>query len=250
MDRFLRFHEGVSRQGPGTPDDVSWAVKAAGTKAGARVLDAGAGVGEDIRALREAIPEARVVALEAHEGFVEAISGRYGPEVTAIHGSMGPQPGFDGSAPVDLAENGPFDLIWSAGAIYFVGVGTALEHWKGALAEGGAAAFTAPVFFTDTPSEEAVAFWQGDKVDTVGALRDAVAGAGYRILAERREPDAGWEAYFAAQAVRIATLREDILQGREDAAMAEILDQAEHEAEAWRKLKDEVGYHAVVAAPA
>lgn len=249
MDTFLRFHEGVSRQGPGTAEDVTWAVKAAGTETGAKVLDAGAGVGDDIRALREAIPEARVVAIEVHEPFVEAISGRYGPEVTALHGSMGPEPGFDGSAPVDLKAQGPFDLIWCAGAIYFLGVEAALRHWKDALAEGGAVAFTAPVMFTDTPSEEAVAFWQGDAVDTIPEVQAAVKRAGYRILAERREPEAGWQTYFALQADRIATLREDIRQGRESAEMAEVLEQAEAEARAWRKLRAEVGYYAVVATP-
>jgi cyclopropane fatty-acyl-phospholipid synthase-like methyltransferase len=249
MATFLRFHEGAKRQGPGTAEDVAWAVKAAGTKKGAKVLDAGAGVGDDIRALRDAIPEATIVALEVHEPFVEAISGRFGPEVTAIHGSMGPEPGFDGSAPVDLEKEGPFDLIWCAGAIYFLGVEAALKHWRGALAAGGAVAFTAPVMFTDTPSEEAVAFWQGDRVDTVPQVQEAVKKAGYRIVAERPEPEAGWEAYFAVQKDRIATLREDIKQGRESAEMAEVLDQAEHEAKQWRKLRDEVGYYAVVAKP-
>jgi len=52
MAAFLRFHEGAARQGPGTAEDVGWAVAAAGTGKGAKVLDAGAGVGCDIRALR------------------------------------------------------------------------------------------------------------------------------------------------------------------------------------------------------
>jgi len=249
MAALLRFHEGAARQGPGTAEDVAWAVAAAGTGKGAKVLDAGAGVGCDIRALREAIPEAEVVALEVHEAFIEAISGRYGPEVTAIHGSMGPEPGFDGSAPVDLAKLGPFDLIWCAGAIYFLGVETALRHWKDALAEGGAVAFTAPVMFTDTPSQEAIAFWQGDPVGTVDEVRQAVTAAGYRILSERPEPEAGWETYFAAQKDRIAALRSEITEGREGAEMAEVLDQAEREAQQWRTLRREVGYYAVVARP-
>jgi hypothetical protein len=146
--------------------------------------------------------------------------------------------------------DGPYDLIWCAGAIYFLGVEAALRHWKDALAEGGAVAFTAPVMFTDTPSDEAVAFWQGDPVGTVEEVRQAVAGAGYRILAERPEPDAGWEAYFAVQKDRITTLRAEIAQGREGAEMAEVLDQAEREAQQWRKLRREVGYYAVVARPA
>ncbi len=249
MAAFLRFHEGAARQGPGTAEDVAWAVKAAGTQPGARVLDAGAGVGDDIRPLRKAIPEAQVVALEVHEGFVEAISGRYGPEVTALHGSMGPEPGFEGSAPVDLRKHGPFDLIWCAGAIYFLGVEAALKYWRDALAEGGAVAFTAPVYFTDSPSEDAVAFWDGEEVDTVPQVQAAVKAAGYRVLAERPEPEAGWRAYFAVQRDRIATLREDIKQGRERAEMAEVLDVAEAEARAWERLKDEVGYYAVVARP-
>jgi SAM-dependent methyltransferase len=249
MDAFLRFHEAAARQGPGTAADVAWAVAMAGTRAGARVLDAGAGVGADIPALQAAIPGARIVAVEAHGGFVRAIAARFGADVVAVHGAMGPEPAYDGSAPLDLPARGPFDLIWCAGAIYFLGVATALRHWAPALAPGGAVAFSAPVMLTETPSAGAVAFWQGDPVQTVAQVQADVAAAGWRILAERRLPDAGWEAYYAAQAVVIAQMRAAIATGREGAGMAAVLDEAAREAALWRAHRDEVGYHAVVAVP-
>ncbi len=56
---------------------------------------------------------------------------------------------------------GPFDLIWSAGALYFLGVTDGLTGWRAALAPGGAVAFSEPCFFTDTPSDAARAFWDG-----------------------------------------------------------------------------------------
>ncbi len=137
-EAFLRFHAGASRQVPGTPEDVAWAVAAAGPWPGAQVLDAGAGDGADIPALRVAIPDARGVAVDACEIFVLAMAEQSGPEVRALHGAMGPVPGLDGSPPVNLVGEGPFDLIWCAGAIHFPGVETALRHWRGALAPDGA----------------------------------------------------------------------------------------------------------------
>ena len=84
----------------------------------------------------------------------------------------------------------------------------------------------------------------------VDEVRQAVTAAGYQILAERPEPEAGWEAYFAAQKDRIAALRAEIAAGREGAGRwPRCSTRPSARAQQWRTLKREVGYYAVVARP-
>lgn len=231
---FFTLHSDLPREGPGEPEDVFWAVGQAGTQSHARLCDAGCGPGSDIAALLEAIPDSHLTAVDAHADFIEAVAGRFdSTRVDARQGDM-------------LALTGPFDLIWSAGAVYNVGVADALRAWRMALAPGGHVAFSHPAWFTDNPSAGARAFWQGyDGVLTEAGLTAVVEDASYRMVAAKRISDAAWEAYLGPLDVRIAGLRPDA-----DAAMNKVLDEAEEEARLWRAHRGETGYRLAVVRPA
>ena len=83
--------------------------------------------------------------------------------------------------------SGPYDLIWSAGAGYFLGVSRALSAWRGALADGGAVAFSHPCLFTDAPSEAAVAFWEAEPggIATETTSRAEIAAVGWQVHSVR-----------------------------------------------------------------
>ncbi len=230
-DGFFRLHNELPREGPGEPDDVRWAVDCARVKPGARILDAGSGPGGDIGTLLE-VEGAHVTAVDAHGPFVAAIRDRFPPDrVTAVEGDMS-------------VQEGPFDFIWCAGALYFLGVAAGLAAFRGRLAVGGAIAFSEPCLFTDDASEEARAFWEGYVARPRDELLEEVEAAGYRVLGDRRLSDAAWEAYYAPLLERARRLRGDA--GPE---VTPALDMAEAEASLWRKVKRETGYLLVVARP-
>lgn len=233
MEAFFRLHDGLEREGPGSAEDVAWAAALAGVHRNARMLDAGCGAGADVPALLAAAPEGHVVAVDAHEPFVERVRAAHAgdPRVVARAGDM-------------LEPEGPFDLIWSAGAVYFRGIATALAGWREALAPGGAVAFSEPCFFVDTPSEGARAFWDGHETLFEAELACAVEDAGYRTLGARRLSDEAWEAYYGPLDARVALLRPGA-----DAALSAALDQSETEAAGWRAHRRETGYLLTVAVP-
>lgn len=233
-EAFFKLHADLPREGPGSAADVEWAIRQAGVPRGARICDAGCGPGGDIAALLDAVPDSRLTAIDAHADFTRSVAERFGgPRVTVRTGDM-----------TDL--DGPFDFIWSAGAIYNVGIGKALAAWREALAPGGHVAFSHPAWFTLSPSDGARDFWQGyDDVRTSAALASAVDDAGYCTRATRPIADDGWEAYYGPQEARIATLR----SGADDALSA-VLDEAEEEIRAWRKHRAETGYLLTVVRPA
>lgn len=232
-DAFFKLHDELPREGPGTDEDVLWAAKLGGVPAHARILDGGSGPGGDIAALLQVAPEGRVLAVEMHQGFADAVAKRFEDDkrVTARVGSM-------------MREHGPFDLIWSAGAVYFVGVAEALNTWRKALAPSGVVAFSEPCLFRPAPDDAVETLFEGILPDDEAGIRAKVEAAGYEVLGTRRISDAGWEAYYQPQEARIEKLR----QGADDALNA-VLDEAEAEIAVWRKHREDFGYLLCVTRP-
>lgn len=233
-DAFLELHRGLPREGPGEPADVAWAARVAAVKSDARICDAACGPGADIPALRAAAPQGHITAIDKVAHFIEQAAAQHGnlPN-TEIH--VG-----------DMSKiSGPFDFIWCAGAVYFLGVAEALTLWREALAPNGAIAFSQVCWFTDTPSDAARAGWADYPAMTDEAgIRADIEAAGYECLATRRLSDAAWEAYYTPLDARIETLNPGDTE-----AMQQVLEEARAEAALWRSERDAFGYLLCVVRP-
>ena len=228
----MQFHERLLRQGPGLPEDVTWAVDLAEAQDARRVLDAGCGAGADIPALLSAMPEAELTAVDLHGPFVERVAREYPSRVKAEQVSM-------------VAPEGPFDLIWCAGAIYFLGVTEGLQAFAPKLAPGACVAFSEPVWTTDAPSQASVDNWaEYPPMTAMDGLAMRVDAAGYDILGTRLLPPEAWAAYYDPQDALIAELAPGA-----DPAMAQVLDAAAQEAAAAREHGDEFTYALLVVRP-
>jgi trans-aconitate methyltransferase len=232
-DAFLTVHQQMDRQGPGSADDVIWAAEAVGLSQSARVCDAACGPGADTQTLLSLLPQGQVTAVDKYRHFVDELLVRIGdePRLTAYAGDM-------------AKLKGPFDLIWCAGAVYFLGIGPALTAWRPCLAKGGAVAFSEPCFFTEAPSERARAYWGGYDTGSEAAIRAQVAGAGFEVLATRRVSDAGWAAYHATLGARL-----DALRGTDDPALQQVIAASDQEIADWQEIKHETGYLLLVVRP-
>ena len=233
MNAFLVVYADLPREGPGSAEDVAWACAATGLRRDGRVCDLGCGSGADLTALREAVPEGSVLGLDLLHPFVAAAHLRVAgdPGITVRQGR-----GVGQDDVPDPSAFGPFDLIWSGGAIYFDGVARCLATWRDALAPGGMVAFSAPVV-ADPGDAEAVAFWGGDGWDTMASLDDAIEVAGYETVARGRVGDAGWRGYYAGLMARC-----DRLDGLVDAEIEGVIAAARREAAEWERLEDRIGY--------
>lgn len=232
---FFTLHAGLPREGPGDRASLDWALGLAGVRTDARILDAGCGPGGDIAGLLAHAPEGRVVALEAHAPFIDQVQARFAgdPRVEARVGDM-------------AAPGGPFDLIWCAGALYFLGITEGLTAWRGALAAGGAVVFSELVWLTDKRDPTLDAAWKAEypAIAGIDTLKERITRAGYETLGVRVLPDEAWEAYFGPVEARVRSLRPGA-----DAELAAVLDDAEAEIASWRAHRREVGYGLAVARP-
>ncbi|WP_298857112.1 class I SAM-dependent methyltransferase [uncultured Sulfitobacter sp.] len=235
MRAFFQLHRDLPREGPGAPEDVAWAAGLIDLSATARIADVACGPGGDIAALLEAASAGHVTALDKTPHFVETAREAWGSDgrVTVLKADM------------RVIAN-RYDLIWCAGAVYFMGVEAALRAWRKSLLPQGAIAFSEACWFTDTPSARAKALWDKEyptMTDEVG-ITVQIAEAGYRVIGQQRLTDAAWERYYTPLEARIAALRE-----RADGALTYVLDEAEEEIECWRAHRDEFGYLLSVVVP-
>lgn len=231
-DAFFTVHQGLPREGPGSPDDVAWACALAGLSGPIRVCDAGCGPGSDIAALADALPDAGITGVEKHPGFVTEARARFAgvPRVEIVEGDMADLPGA------------PYGFIWCAGALYFLGLEHGLATMHAALEPGGVLAFSEPCYFTDTPGQAVQDLWEGYPTRSREAILQATRAAGFEVLGHRPVPDDSWEAYFRPMEARIATLRPTADEG-----LSAMLDLCAEEAERWRAVREETGYLLTVA---
>lgn len=236
-EAFFAVHRDLYREGPGTAADVHWALSVAGIGGAARVCDAACGPGADTVTLAEALPDARIDAVEMQAHFVQAAQERlagFGPRVQVGQGDM-------------TAISGPYDLIWCAGALYFPGITEGLRLWRGALASGGRVAFSEPVFLSDAPSDIARAFWeQYPAITGLEGIAARVTAAEFKVMAHRMIVGAPWAEYYDPMRARIAALR----QGEPGQALTGALDECALEIAQWEAVPDEIAYALMVVEPA
>jgi SAM-dependent methyltransferase len=240
---FFTLHRDLPREGPGERGDVAWAADVCGLAADARICDAACGPGADIPALLFAAPSATLTGFDLHRPFVKDATARFAGDarVTIVRARL---IAMDDGLP-DPAGLGPFDLIWCAGAAYFHGVTECLTAWHGALAPGGHVGFSDAVYLTDAPRDAVRANWAENPAmsDTAGVAA-RVTAAGFETVATRVLSDAAWEGYYGPVERRIAALKPQA-----DAALQEVLAEAELEARIWREHRDEFGYLLSVVRP-
>lgn len=235
MDAFFKLHRDMSREGPGEAADVAWAATQLDIKPNAIMADVACGPGGDIAALLDAAPQGHVTALDKTAHFVDAARARWSEDnrVTVLKADM-------------ARVMNHYDLIWCAGAVYFLGITEALNTWKRSLNKGGAIAFSEVCWFTDAPAPRAKALWaeQYPAMTDADGIAARIDAAGYETLATRKLSDQAWEDYFDPLDARIAMLRPDA-----DAALTAVLDEAEEEAACWRAHRDQFGYLLSVVRP-
>lgn len=233
-DAFFTLHREIPRQGPGAAENVLWALGQIAPPA--RVIDAACGPGADTETLAEALPAARIEAVDHTPHFIDEARARldcFGDRVNLRCADM-------------RVLTGPADLIWCAGALYFLGIETALAAWRPVLAPGGVVVFSEPVFLSDPPTAEASAFWSDyPGVGTARTIADRVLRAGYRTLATRVQTGRPWLNYYLPLMARAARLR--IGAGPD---LAHVLDAAEAEFARWRTAPDQIAYLLSVVEPA
>ena len=114
------------------------------------------------------------------------------------------------------APEHPWDVIWSEGSAYILGVEKALADWRALIRPGGGLVFSDMVWRTDTPDNEILAFWSAEyPAMATPATRVAQAKrAGYRVLGHFDIEPEGMETYYRPLAARLEALEPHLAASR------------------------------------
>ncbi len=234
-EAFLTLHRNLPREGPGEPADIEWLGRQIDLPEGAAICDNACGPGADIGPLLELAPGAHVTAIDHHPQFLGQAAETWAndPRVELALGDMR-DPG------------GPYDLIWCAGAVYFLGIARALTGWRGCLRPGGVIAFSEPCLWRlPPPPPVAAMFAEYPALSDADGIDRQVRAAGYETLASRRLADSAWAAYYQPLLARMAALYENA-----DADLGRVLAAQAAEIKTWDEYGDDFGYLLSVVRPA
>ena len=239
---FFEVFESLPRQGPGNRACAARAlVFCRDLPPAPAVLDLGCGVGGQTLQLAE-LTSGSIVALDSHAASIERL--RATVAVRGFAERIQPTVG-------DMANPGlppaSFDLVWSEGALYNIGIEKALRVCRVLLRPGGYLAFTDAVWCRDNPPPEVKAGFDAD-YPAMGRVPDvlaAIENSGFSLIGHFNLPDeAWWDDFYTPMEIRIEELRGKYRA--DDEALA-VLDQLAQEPEMHRRHSGYYAYEFFVA---
>jgi SAM-dependent methyltransferase len=230
----FQVYEQLPQAGPGSDASTrrAWQ-RITGLPARPVAADFGCGPGRSSLLLARATG-GRVIALDKHEPFIAALSERVHRAGLSRH--LLPVVG-DMARPPLAAES--LDLIWSEGAVYFLGFAQGLRQWRPLLKAGGCIAVTELTWLTERPSAAVLEFWQTayPPLRSIAANVEALEQAGYDPIDTFILPAEDWLIHFhrplqaALQALSAAHPSDPLAQKVVAAEQAEIDLYREHGAQ-------------------
>jgi SAM-dependent methyltransferase len=241
-DVFVEVFGSLPRQGPG---NRACAARALGLcrelPESPAVLDLGCGAGGQTLYLAE-LTSGSIVAIDSHAPSIQQLQ-----TAIAERGLSGRVRATVGDMLRPEQPPASFDLIWSEGALYSVGLRQALHVCHGLLRPGGYLAFTDAIWRKDNPPRAVKASFDLD-YPTMGRLEDdvaAISDCGFELIGHFTLPDkAWWDDFYTPMEARIAELR---TRYANDAEASAILDQLAEEPKMHRRYSDFYAYEFFVA---
>lgn len=241
-DIFFEVYDALPRQGPGNRASAARALDLCRElREPPEILDLGCGSGGQTLYLAE-MTSGPIVALDSHAPGIKrlrlALETRgLSTRVRAVVGDM---------ADPELTQ-GSFDLIWSEGALYSVGLRKALHVCHGLLCPGGYLVFTDAVWRKKNPPPRVKESFDQD-YPTMGWVDDdtaAIRDCGLELAGHFTLPDeAWWEDFYTPMEARIEQLRSKYAY---DSEATFILDQLAAEPEMHRRYSEYYAYEYFVA---
>jgi SAM-dependent methyltransferase len=244
MQIMLDVHSGLPRQGPGDDESTLRALSfCTELPMQPAVLDVGCGPGMQTVALARGT-DGTITAVDLFEQFLDdlrdkATEAGVRERIQIMRADMADLPFGKDS----------FDLIWSEGAAYIMGVPEAFNHWKEFLRPQGYIAITEISWLVpeaDVP-QPAFDFFHGEypAISDVPGNLARIRACGYEIVDHFTLPDESWWTdYYTPLSERLEIAREKY---RGDTTAQSLLDDTTEELRVRREYGDSFGYEFIIA---
>jgi len=194
-----------------------------------RILDIGCGNGAGTICVARHV-NGSILAVDNRQAFLDELQRRAA------------KAGVSGKIQVSLRdmrtlakEEGPFDLIWSEGAIFIVGFRAGLAAWHSLLAPGGGLAVSELAWLKSDPPAECREFFSSvyPAMTDVATNLATIAACGYEVVGHFAQPEsAWWEPLYHPLEERLRVLRG---QHAADAEKLSMIESIQMEIDVYRK---------------
>jgi ubiquinone/menaquinone biosynthesis C-methylase UbiE len=229
--------ERLPRQGPGHNDATAraWSLLA-DVPPRPTVLDVGCGSGAQTLELAR-LSGGTVMALDLHFPLLatlrrHAAAPQFNGQVRLVQGSMVAMP----------FKPHTFDIIWSEGAIYNIGLATGLTTWQPLLKPPGYTVASELTWLHPAPPEKLRQYWSaaGADVHTIDENVQRIEQAGYWCVATFPLSSQGWwDNFYVPMEREIQRLRQHY---RNDPAAVDALEGEYREIELYQEYSAYYGY--------
>ncbi|MBN1508668.1 MAG: class I SAM-dependent methyltransferase [Sedimentisphaerales bacterium] len=183
-----------------------------------RVLDIGCGNGAQTIELAKHAP-GTILAIDNHQPFLDELHRR--AEAAGVRGRIE-------LALKDMrtltADDGPFDLVWSEGALFVMGFREGVAACHSLLEPGGGLAVSELCWLRSDPPAECRAFFAGTypAMADIDANLAAIRACGYDVIEHFVQPESvWWEPFYFPLQDRLHVLRERYADDGEKLSMIE-----------------------------
>ncbi len=237
MDIFFEIHRDLPREGPGDDKSTRQALSfIRNLPPKPMILDIGCGPGQQTLVLAQNTT-GKIIAIDTHQPFLDhlqrqAQSSGFSNRIAIANETMFslpfPQPYFD--------------LIWSEGAIYIIGVEQGLRSWRNLLNPGGYIAMTELSWLKPDPPDEVLTYWQNNYPGMVNIAQNLniIKTTGFHEINHFVLPKSSWwDNYYSPIEARLLSLRGKYCNNPQ--ALMEI-NATQKELDMHRKYSDWYGY--------
>ena len=238
MEYFFELFENLPRQGPGCRDATLRALHSITAlrrlPPDPAVLDIGCGCGMQTQILAKEL-QTKITAIDNHKPVLDRldrVAQEKNLEIETREMSMIDMPFAD--------EN--FDLLWSEGSIFIVGLVRGLTDFKRFLKPGGYLAFTEMCWFSDAAPAGIRAYFDTVYPDirTADEVCRMATDTGYTVIDRFNLPDsAWWDDYYTPMLARMKELK---IKNAGIPEAEAVYDDCETEVEMFRQYSNYYGY--------
>lgn len=237
MQIFFEIHSENLREGPGSFESTQKAFsKISNLSERPSILDIGCGPGQQTLDLAK-ITTGKITAVDNSQSYLNVLISKANnlgidKQISVINGDM-----FDLNF-----EPHSFDIIWSEGAIYIIGLEKGLCEWKSYLKKDGYMAISHLTWLKENPPEEIFNYWNEEYPDitTIENNLKVIQKCGFNIINHFTLPKSDWlENYYKLIEIKLASMKQKYQKNNE---ALEIINMESTEIDFYKNYSDFFGY--------
>jgi len=245
VEAIFKLYEGLFRLGPGGKETTLRALDTIKNDLPEfpTIIDIGCGTGAQTLDLAENI-RGNITAVDIYQPYLndllrKAQSRKVESSITILNQDM-----------KDLAfPQNTYDLIWSEGAIYLIGMENGLRFWMQFLKKKGFIVFSEISWFKDNPPQALSKFWAINypQLKSVAKNITQIQNIGFRVIDHFPLPlNAWWDNYYNPLMDKIDDIQQKSGIQKD---MQVIIDETVEEIELFREYSEWYGYEFYIVQP-